>query len=45
MASPALDETLLDAYSHAVVRAVARVGPSVVRIDVGGGDVSGGHAD
>ena len=29
------DDVLLDAYSRAVVGAVERVGPSVVRIDVG----------
>ena len=29
------DDALLDAYSRAVVGAVERVGPSVVRIDVG----------
>jgi hypothetical protein len=34
-AAPA-DDSLLDAYSQAVVGVVERVGPSVVKIDVAG---------
>jgi S1-C subfamily serine protease len=35
LTAPPSDDALLDAYSHAVVDAVERVGPSVVRIDIG----------
>ncbi len=38
---PASDDDLLDAYSAAVVRAVERVGPAVVRIQAGSGEGSG----
>ena len=35
------EQPLLDAYSHAVTSAVDQVGPSVVKIDAGGGAGSG----
>jgi S1-C subfamily serine protease len=35
------DETLLDAYSRAVIRAVEIVGPAVVKIDIDGGRAGG----
>ncbi len=38
---PQDDGELLDAYSHAVVRAVEHVGPAVVRVDTGRGGGSG----
>jgi S1-C subfamily serine protease len=39
--SPAIDQTLLDAYSEAVIRAVEQVGPAVVRIDASRGGGTG----
>src|SRR5512139_898425 len=38
---PARDDQLLDAYSEAVITAVDRVGPAVVRIGAGHGGGSG----
>ncbi len=40
-AAPSGDDEALDAYSRAITRAVDRVGPSVVRVDVRGGAGSG----
>src|SRR6185436_2778754 len=34
--SEVVDHELFDAYSHAVIAAVDRVGPSVVKVDAGG---------
>jgi len=40
--NPPADETLVDAYSHAVSEAVSKAHPAVVHIEVGGKDAPGG---
>jgi S1-C subfamily serine protease len=40
-ATPEGDQTLLDAYSQAVIAAVEHAGPAVVRVEVKGGGGSG----